>query len=83
MMTKSELLTLKMNILGGMNEYVKHISNERAYLSWIMIGPPDNCDEEDLLDIASDLDSWRECCGLFQKLVSTYVKKPKDEYTSD
>lgn len=70
-MTKNEMTVLKMNILGGMNEYVKNLSDENAYMAWIDI-VPDECTEDDLLFIATDDELWADTCRLFGSLVKRY-----------
>lgn len=67
-MTKSEITTLKMNIVGGMNEYIKHCGDEEIWKLWT-IAVPDECTEDDLLFIAEDEREWRYTCKLFNKLI--------------
>lgn len=66
-----EMTILKMNILGGMNEYIKNLNDENAYMTWIYV-VPDECDEEDLRTIAEDSELWVETCRLFGRLVEQY-----------
>ena len=70
-MTKNEMIVLKMNMLGGMNEYIKNLSDEDAYMRWINF-VPDECDEDDLLFIATDEELWTDTCKLFGRLVGKY-----------
>jgi hypothetical protein len=72
MMTRDELVTLRMNMLGGMNEYVKCMNDEDAYYNhWICI-VPDECTEEDLEDIAEDDESFNDVVECFAALVKEY-----------
>lgn len=64
----SEMTTLKMNLLGGMNEYIKEMGDESIWMRWIML-VPDECTEDDLQFIAEDEELWTDTCKLFGKLV--------------
>ena len=70
-MTRNELEVLRMNLVGGMNEYVKCMNDENAYMAWIMI-VPDEATEEDLQDIAEDDEMFQEVVELFNKLIKRY-----------
>lgn len=70
-MTRYELEVLRMNLVGGMNEYVKYMNDENAYMSWIML-VPDEATEEDLQDIAEDDEMFQEVVELFNRLVKKY-----------
>lgn len=70
-MTRNELEVLRMNLVGGMNEYVKCMNDENAYMAWIMI-VPDEATEEDLQDIADDDEIFQEVVELFNKLIKRY-----------
>lgn len=70
-MTRNEFEVLRMNLVGGMNEYVKCMNDENAYMSWIMI-VPDEATEEDLQDIAEDDEMFQEVVELFNRLVKKY-----------
>lgn len=70
-MTRYELEVLRMNLVGGMNEYVKCMNDENAYMSWIML-VPDEATEEDLQDIAEDDEMFQETVDLFNRLVKRY-----------
>lgn len=64
----NEMTTLKMNLLGGMNEYIKKMGDESIWMSWIML-VPDECTEDDLQFIAEDEELWADTCRLFDILV--------------
>lgn len=70
-MTRNEFEVLRMNLVGGMNEYVKCMNDENAYMAWIMI-VPDEATEEDLQDIAEDDEMFQEVVELFNKLIKRY-----------
>ena len=70
-MTRNEFKVLRMNLVGGMNEYVKCMNDENAYMAWIMI-VPDEATEEDLQDIADDDEIFQEVVELFNKLIKRY-----------
>ncbi len=59
---------LKMNILGGMNEFILREGDEDVYAKWIEV-VPDCCTEEDLEFIANDKAIWVEVCELFTELI--------------
>ena len=71
-MTKDELIQLRVNMLGGMNEYVKCFNDETAYYDYWILLVPDECAEEDLMDIAESEESFNEVCVLFGKLIKAY-----------
>lgn len=71
-MTKDELIQLRANMLGGMNEYVKCFNDETAYYDYWILLVPDECTEEDLMDIAESEESFNEVCVLFGKLIKAY-----------
>lgn len=61
---------LKMNLLGGMNDYVMHcIQDENLQDEWLTNGVPDELTEEDLEFIANDEHEFAEVVHLFGKLV--------------
>lgn len=64
----NETLLLKMNLLGGMNQYIIDMGDEDVWLTWIML-VPDQCTEDDLISIAEDDELWKEVCSLFGRLV--------------
>lgn len=72
-MTKQEMKTLKMNLLGGMHEYIRHLNDENAYEEWIVDGVPDCPSEDDLEYIAEHDTSFADCCRLFGSIVKQYI----------
>lgn len=69
----NEDLVLKMNILGGMNQYVIDLGDEEAWEWWIEVFP-DEATEDDLKEIADDLELWTDVCKLFGKIIAIYDK---------
>lgn len=63
----NEITVLKMNLLGGMNEYIKEIGDEEIWESWINL-VPDEATEDDLQFIAEDEILWKNACSLFGRL---------------
>ena len=70
-MTKSEFLTLRMNLLGGMNDYILNvIGDDEITEQWFTYGIPDECDEDMLMKIAEDDKQWNAICYLFGNIVA-------------
>ena len=65
----TELTLLKMNLLGGMDSYIRELGDEDIWEVWIAYGVPDETTEDDLQSIAEDDESWRETCSLFGQLI--------------
>ena len=65
----TELTLLKMNLLGGMDSYIRELGDEDIWEAWIAYGVPDGATEDDLQSIAEDDESWRETCSLFGQLI--------------
>jgi len=53
---KTDMLTLRMNILGGMNAYIlDNVDDEEIIIEdWFAEGVPDQATEDDLRTIAED-----------------------------
>lgn len=67
-----ETIKKRVGLLKGMHEYVLgHISDEEAYMTWILL-VPDEPDEEDFQNIAEDDELWEESCELFSRVVRSY-----------
>ena len=65
----TELTLLKMNLLGGMDSYIRELGDEDIWEVWIAYGIPDGATEDDLQFIAEDDELWRDTCGLFGQLI--------------
>ena len=64
-----DIITLKANILGGMNQYILDLGDEDKYEIWFERGVPDGADEDDLIDLASDDSIFRSICEVFGWLI--------------
>jgi len=74
-MTKSEFLTLRANLLGGMDDYIHNvINNPQTTSMWSIegIGVNDELTEDILLHIAEDDTEWNRLCYLFGNLVAGF-----------
>ena len=72
-MTKSEFLTLRANLLGGMDDYIHNvINNPQTTSMWSIegVGVNDELTEDILLHIAEDDTEWNRLCYLFGNLVA-------------
>ena len=64
-----ERITLKANILGGLNSYILGLGDENILEPWFMCGVPDGCTEDELMEIAEDDDEFRRIAKTFAKLI--------------
>ena len=72
-MTKSEFLTLRANLLGGMNDYIRNVINlEEVTAHWDINGVPADVTETKLMRIAADDEEWGRICYLFGNLVAGF-----------
>jgi hypothetical protein len=60
---------LRANILGGMDCYIRDLGDEDILEPWLMCGVPDGCSEEELMEIAEDVDDFRSIVKEFAKLI--------------
>lgn len=67
-----EMKILRMNLLGGFNEYILNLGDEEEFEEWYQIYP-DGATEEDLAEIAEDEQLWSECCRVFWDIVYRYT----------
>lgn len=68
-MRMTKLTLLKMNLLGGMDSYIRELGDEDIWEVWIAYGVPDEATENDLRFIAEDDESWQGTCELFGRLI--------------
>lgn len=69
-MNENEIKVLKMNLLGGMHEYMKSgVQDEDLQEVWLTYGIPDGVTEEDLEYITEDYEEFSEIVRLFGLLV--------------
>lgn len=76
-MTKSEFLSLRMNLLGGMDDYIRNvIDNPKTTAMWSIegVGKNEELTEEILLHIANDDEEWNRLCYLFGNLIVGFGK---------
>lgn len=67
-MNKNEELVLKMNLLGGMDAYIRHVIGDEDLIDeWNMYGVPDEASEDDLRACASI--NFAEICAKFGQLI--------------
>ena len=67
MSRNDEKTLLKMNLLGGMNEYIRvFCSNDDIINSWLNWFP-DECDEEELKKIAEDENAFVDIVRQFDR----------------
>jgi hypothetical protein len=64
-----EQVVLRANILGGLNSYILDLGDESIIEPWLMCGVPDGCTEEELMEIAEDVDDFRSIVKEFAKLI--------------
>ena len=62
-------VVLRANILGGMDCYIRDLEDEDILEPWLMCGVPDGCTEEELMEIAEDVDDFRSIVKEFAKLI--------------
>jgi len=60
----NEITMLRANLMGGMNEYIKELGDEEIWEHWITVFP-DECSEDELMEIAEDEDLWIEVVKCF------------------
>lgn len=66
-----QTLTLRMNLLGGMNEFVKTSIQSEFYIDlWQDDCIPAEATEEDLEMIASDNEAFKDCVNTFNFICS-------------
>lgn len=66
-----QTLTLRMNLLGGMNEFVKTSIQSEFYIDlWQDDCIPAEATEEDLETIASDNEAFKDCVNTFNFICS-------------
>ena len=74
-MMKNEFLTLKANILGGMDDYIRNvINNPHTTAMWKTegIGQSEDLTEDDLMAIADSDKDWTRACYTFGNLVAGF-----------
>lgn len=66
-------IVLRANILGGMNDYILNVvGDEDTFDIWWTDGVPDECDENELMEIAEDEEEFNRICYLFGNLINGF-----------
>ena len=69
-MMKNEFLTLRANIIGGMDDYIRNVLGDDDITNyWNTHGIEDGVDEDTLMEVAEDDELWEDICFVFGKLV--------------
>ena len=69
-MNENEIKVLKMNLLGGMHNYMMNVvQDEDLQNEWLAMGVPDEPSEEDLESIAKNATDFAEIAYLFGSLL--------------
>lgn len=71
-----DTITLRANIMGGMNEYIKDLGDETIYMKWIMVFP-DCCQEDELMEMAEDEEIWLDVVKCFARCLEIAQKGGK------
>lgn len=72
-MTVNEIITLRMNMLSGMNTYIREVICDDNYIEeWNTNGIPDGADEIDFREIAEDEGIWCEICATFGLIIRAH-----------
>lgn len=68
-MNKTEMLTLKMNLFGGMDSYIRERFDPETIWMWELVLDTHIINETTLRIIASDDYEWARVCAYFGTLV--------------
>lgn len=72
-MTKSEFLTLRANLLGGMNDYIRNVIGDDIITEyWNIHGVEDGVDEDILLEYAEDDETFTRICYVFGNIIAGF-----------
>ena len=72
-MTKSEFLTLRANLLGGMDDYIRNvIGDDNITETWNQYGVEDGADEDILLNYAENDKIFEQVCYTFGNLIAGF-----------
>lgn len=63
----------RFEIIKSMNTLIQSLNNEDAYYEWIIV-VPDEANDDDFMDIASDEELFRECVKLYKRLYEKYIE---------
>ena len=62
----NEIVILKANIMGGMNEYIKEQGDDDLWDFWITVFP-DECSEDELMEMAENDTIWFDVVNHFNE----------------
>jgi len=69
----NEIVMLKANIMGGMNEYIKEQGDDDLWDEWIKVFP-DECSEDELIEMAENDDIWLDVINHFAALLKWFCE---------
>ena len=72
-MIRDKALKERFEILKSMNSIIRVMNDEGAYLEWIYT-IPDQADDDELMDCASDSEIFKEACEVFRDIMKHYGK---------
>lgn len=76
-MAKTELKTMRMNMLGAMHSIMmEKVDDENFQAWWLTDCVPDCPSEDDLASIAEDEKLWAHCCYIFSLIMMYYEVRP-------
>ena len=65
---EEEATLLRANLLGGMDTYIREVIGDEDILEhWLEDGLPDDCDQDELMNIAEDEDEFYHMVDVFDK----------------
>ena len=71
-MITNEIRTLRMNLLGEMDTYIREaIGDDYVTDAWNILGIPDEASEADYIEIAEDDHEWARICVYFGNLIES------------
>lgn len=78
MKMSEELQIIMMNMLGGADSFLREYGDEDISDDWLMYGVPDGADEEDLADIAEDLEDFTDIMECFCRCLKHIIVIEKE-----
>lgn len=67
-----EITRIKIELLKGMDEYIKELGDEEATECWYMQCVPDEPTDDYFYFIATDDNLWKDICSSFGKIVKIW-----------
>ncbi len=78
--TDKDLIKIKVNMLKQMHEVMLNMNDERYYEEWIVLGMPDEPNEDDFESVAENPEKWVETVNFFAKLTADNEMERYEEY---